>query len=88
MLSLYRYIVHILPILSVCASFYRVVRERYVSFLIHKYMPIPDGDKASEHSLLQKMIPTAGIFCLKEGDNYDRRKKEKEYSRTEDYHVP
>ena len=40
-------------------------------------MPIPDGDKASEHLLLQKMIPTAGIFCLKEGDNYDRRKKEK-----------
>ena len=52
-------------------------------------MPIPDGDKASERLLLQKMIPTAGIFCLKEGDNYDRRKEEKGLSSgTEDYHVP
>ena len=85
---MYRYIVRILPILSVCANYYVVVCERYISFFIHKYMPIPDGDKASEHMFLQKKIPTAGIFCLKEGDNYDRRKKEKEYSRTEDNHVP
>ena len=52
-------------------------------------MPVPDGDKASEHMFLQKMIPTAGIFCLKEGDNYDRRKEEKGLSSgTEDDNVP
>lgn len=34
-------------------------------------MPVPDGDETSEFLLLQKMVPTAGIFCLKEGDNHE-----------------
>ncbi len=49
-------------------------------------MPIPDGDKASEHLLLKKMDPYGGDFYRsKEGDNYERRKEEKGHNGGAEY---
>lgn len=40
------------------------MRERYIFFNC-KYMPIPDGDKASERLLLQKLDPYGGDLLFK-----------------------
>ena len=46
-------------------------------------MPIPDGDKASERSLLQKMIPTAGIFGVQRRVTIMNEEKKKRGTTTE-----